>query len=379
MLQQQNQVGLVLAGGGARAAYQAGVLLAVSRMLPKKVNNPFPIICGTSAGAINAVALAAGAVHFRRAVVHLAQMWKQIHIHNVYSADLAYFLKTFFHFGVSLLTGGRGWANPQSFLDNEPLRELLSGVMELENIHTSIQQEALTALALTASCLSTGTSVTFFEGGPQVGEWQRYQRMGVRERINLDHIMATSAIPLIFPAVKLGGRYYCDGAVRQMTPLSPALHLGAEKLFIVGLASGRDVSMNGVSSLYPSPAQVFGHLLNSIFLDSLSMDLERLLRVNHTVSLLSADPELASQTNLKQVDIFMISPSQSLERIAYKYTDLFPPVLRFLMKGAGGTKRRGTVLASYLLFEPAFCRELIALGYHDAMVREHEIKYFLEL
>jgi len=376
----RHKIGLVLSGGGARAAYQAGVLLAISRLLPEPECNPFPIICGTSAGAINAVALAAGACNYRQSVLYLAQMWKQLHIHNVYDASWPYFLKTFFHFGVSIATGGRGWKNPKSFLDNAPLRDFLAQTMPLQGIEQSLQQNALQALALTASCFSTGMSVTFFEGQQQIAEWTRHQRIGVREKISLDHLMATAAIPLIFPSIQIGQQYYCDGAIRQMTPLSPALHLGAEKLFIVGLTSQRpDAAERRNGGQAPSPAQIFGHLLNSVFIDSMSMDMERLLRVNHTVSLLDGHQELTTQTKLKQVDIFMLNPSQSLESIAYQYAHEFPPVLRFLMKGAGATRPRGMTLATYLLFEPGYCRALIALGYKDALKQKEAIRHFLEL
>ncbi|WP_374554046.1 patatin-like phospholipase family protein [Aquitalea pelogenes] len=373
-------IGLVLSGGGARAAYQAGVLLAISRMLPDPDVNPFPIICGTSAGAINAVAVASGAANYRQAVHYLAQMWKNLHIHDVYDASLSYFIKTFFHFGISIATGGHGWHNPKSFLDNSPLREFLGKVMPFDGIEHSLQQGALQALALTASCFTTGMSVTFFQGQPQIDEWNRHQRMGLREKIGLDHLMATSAIPLIFPSTQIGKLHYCDGAIRQMTPLSPALHLGADKLFIVGLTSQRPQAVERrAAGVAPSPAQIFGHLLNSVFVDSMSMDMERLLRVNHTVSLLQGHEELCAQTSLKQVDIFMLSPSQSLESIAYQYAHEFPPVLRFLMKGAGGTKQRGMTLATYLLFEPGYCRALIALGYKDALAQKDAIRQFLEL
>ncbi|AXT47232.1 MULTISPECIES: patatin-like phospholipase family protein [Chromobacterium] len=376
----QSDIGLVLSGGGARAAYQVGVLLGISRLLPDARVNPFPIICGTSAGAINAVALASGAGNFHLAVSTLAQMWKQLHIQDVYDASSGYFLKTFLHFGLSVMSGGRLWRNPKSFLDNAPLRELLTKVMVFEGIDHSVRHGALKALALTASCYTTGMSVTFFQGADSLEEWERYQRLGMRERIGIEHMMATSAIPLIFPSVCIGEKFYCDGAVRQLSPLSPALHLGAEKLFVVGLASKRpDTIERRHSGFYPSPAQIFGHLLNSVFIDSMSVDMERLTRVNHTVSLLQSHEELARQTQLRRVDIFMLNPSKSLEGIAYKHTRLFPPLLRFLMKGTGATRHRGTALATYLLFEPGYTRELIALGYKDALHQKEAIRRFLEL
>jgi NTE family protein len=379
-MRRPSKIGLVLSGGGARAAYQVGVLLGISRLLPDPERNPFPIICGTSAGAINAVALASGAGNYHLAVTTLAKVWKQLHIQDIYDASTLYFVKTFLHFGLSLLSGGRVWRNPQSFLDNAPLRGLLARIMNFDDVDRSIHSGALQALALTASCYTTGMSVTFFQGAEALDEWSRYQRQGLRERIGLDHVMATSAIPLIFPSVKIGEKFYCDGAVRQLSPLSPALHLGAEKLFVVGLASQRPdtIERRNVGS-YPLPAQVFGHLLNSVFIDSMAVDMERLQRVNHTVSLLQDHAELASRTSLKRVEIFQLNPSKSLEGIVYRHTDLFPPVLRFIMKGTGGTKQRGTALATYLLFEPGYCRELIALGYHDALAHKDEIRAFLEL
>ncbi|TDR70629.1 patatin-like phospholipase family protein [Paludibacterium purpuratum] len=375
-MKEQAKVGLVLAGGGARAAYQAGVLLAISHILPDPRKNPFPVICGTSAGAINATGLACAAEDFRVAAGHLAQLWRQIRIADVYQSDMLYFLKTFLHFGVSIASAGRIWPNPKSFLDNAPLRDYLARVVTFSGIDRAIDAGALHALALTASCFNSGQSVTFFDGAPEVGEWTRQMRIGVREKIGLDHLMASSALPLIFPAARVGDRFFCDGAVRQMAPLSPALHLGAQKLFVVGLASHRSSVRDGG---YPSPAQVFGHLLNSIFADSMASDMERLIRVNHTVSLLGGHGDLAAQTPLKRVEVFLLNPSASLEDIARKHVHLFPPVLRFILHGTGATRRRGLSLATYLLFEPGYCRDLISLGYKDALKQKAEILNFLEL
>ncbi|BEV70841.1 MULTISPECIES: patatin-like phospholipase family protein [unclassified Paludibacterium] len=375
-MSKQANIGLVLAGGGARAAYQAGVMLAISHLLPDARKNPFPVICGTSAGAINATGLACAADDFRQAAGNLAQLWRQIHISDVYQSDMLYFLKSFLHFGVSIASGGRLWKNPKSFLDNAPLRDYLARVVRFDGIDRAVSAGALRAVALTASCFNSGQSVTFFDGVPEVCEWTRQMRIGVREKLDLDHLMASSALPLIFPATKVGDRFFCDGAVRQMAPLSPALHLGAEKLFVVGLASHKTPVRDGG---YPSPAQVFGHLLNSIFADSMASDMERLIRVNHTVSLLNSHHELASQTPLKRVEVFLLNPSASLEEIAHKHVHLFPPALRFILQGTGATRRRGLSLATYLLFEPGYCRELISLGYKDVLKQKAEILNFLEL
>jgi NTE family protein len=372
-------VGLVLAGGGARAAYQVGVLMAVAHMLPRDYGNPFPIISGTSAGAINAVGLAAGSMHFRRATAFLAKMWKGLHVSQVYRADWLYFTRAFLAWGGSVLTGGKLVHNPASLLDNSPLRELLGQVVNFDGVSRAVQSGDLRALSLTASCYTTGQSVSFFEGCDSIDEWHRHQRLGVREHIGVDHLMATSAIPMVFPAATIDGRFYCDGAIRQMAPLSPALHLGAEKLFVINLnTEHRPRPERRLVGDRPSLAMIFGHLLNSIFFDSMAADMERLSRVNHTVSLLDEQVRCSGRTALKRVEVLNISPSVSLEAIAFKHVKNFPPAMRFLMRGAGAMRQRGSVLASYLLFDPAYGRELIDLGYKDAMARQGEILNFLQ-
>lgn len=371
------KTGLILAGGGARAAYQAGVLLAVSRLSSRRGCNPFRVICGTSAGAINAAGLACGAEDFRGATVHLAHLWRRIRIDDVYRTDPGYFIKTFLHFGVALASGGRLWRNPNSLLDNAPLRAYLQRTVSFDAIGRSLSAGALDALALTASCYANGQSVTFFHDAGALDEWRRQMRCGVRATIGLDHLMASSALPLIFPSVRIGERYYCDGAVRQMSPLSPALHLGATRLFVIGLSGPQAVAPAGGYG-YPTPAQVFGHLLNSVFADSMSSDLERLHRVNHTVSLLPRDGASAG-TALRRVEVLQIQPSVPFETVVRRHLSRFPPVMRFVLHGTGGTRRRGLSLATYLLFDAAYCRDLIALGYGDGLAHQEEIRSFLEL
>ena len=372
-------VGLVLAGGGARAAYQVGVLMAVARMLPRHAVSPFQVISGTSAGAINAVGLAAGAQHFRRTTAHLVRMWQSVRVEDVYRVDAPYFVKAFLQWGGSLLTGGKLVHTPPSFLDNRPLYHYLTRTVQLEGIETAIQSGALRALALTASCYTTGQSVSFFEGNEQYEPWHRHQRCGQRERLSIEHLMATSAIPLLFPSARVDGRHYCDGAIRQMAPLSPALHLGAERLFVINLVDHQErhaERRHAQQATAPSLAQIFGHLLDSIFMDSLSADMERLARVNHTVSLLD-EYTRDHNTALKRVEVFNISPSVSLDSIAHRHFDGFPATMRFLLRGAGAMRQRGSALASYLLFHPAYGKELVELGYKDAFAKKNEIMNFL--
>lgn len=368
-------VGLVLAGGGARAAYQVGVLMAVARMLPRHAASPFQVVSGTSAGAINAVALGAGAQHFRRTTAHLVRMWQSVRVEDIYRVDAPYFIKAFLQWGGSLLTGGRLVHTPPSFLDSSPLYHYLTRTVQLDGIETAIQSGALRALSLTASCYSTGQSVSFFEGSEQVEPWHRHQRCGQRERLSIEHLMATSAIPLLFPSARVGTRHYCDGAIRQMAPLSPALHLGAQRLFVINLVSHQE-RRHVQQTAVPSLAQIFGHLLDSIFMDSMSADMERLARVNHTVSLLDEHVRNHS-TALKRVEVFHISPSVSLDSIAHRHFDGFPATMRFLLRGAGAMRHRGSALASYLLFHPAYGKELVELGYKDAFAKKNEIMNFL--
>ncbi|MCW3480659.1 patatin-like phospholipase family protein [Neisseriaceae bacterium JH1-16] len=375
----RSKIGLVMAGGGARAAYQAGVLQAVAKLLPPGAGNPFAIICGSSAGAINAAGLACGAEEFRRTAIYLAQVWQQLHVPMVYRADLAYFLKRGLHWGASLVSGGLGSYNPRSLLDNGPLRELLGDIMRFERLASAIDHGALDALGITASCYSTGRSVTFFEGRPELQGWERQLRDGLRASLTLEHLLATSAIPLLFPAQRIGQRYYCDGAIRQLAPLSPALHLGAQKLFVISLAGAHlPIPANG-NGRYPSLAQVFSHLLSSVFFDGMESDIERLSRVNQTVSLLP--PALLTQhaTPLHRVEVFTLAPSRPLEEIAREHTHTFPAPLRFLLSGTGATQPRGLALSTYLLFEPGYCRALVELGYRDALARRDAIRAFLEL
>ncbi|WP_374354880.1 patatin-like phospholipase family protein [Chitinimonas sp.] len=371
-------VGLIMSGGGARAAYQVGVLRAIAKLLPPDAPNPFPIIAGTSAGGINAASLASGSGNFRKAVCKLEYVWKNLSVSDVYHTDFRTIARYFFHWLSSLLTGGMGRKNPRSFLDNSPLAELLKRLIDFDGIQQAIDQDHLRALSITASGYNSGQSVSFFQASPDTEGWNRAQRVGARTRIELKHLMATSAIPFVFPAVQINREWFGDGSVRQVAPISPALHLGAQKVLVIGVSTTREEPPERLYAQdYPTLAQVAGHLMNSVFIDGMEVDLERIARVNRTLSFVPEEVKARRDVALREVDILVISPSKALELIASRHTGHFPWTLRFVLGGLGALRRQGSVLASYLLFDRKYSRDLIELGYTDAMRRRADILRFL--
>jgi NTE family protein len=366
---------LILTGGGARAAYQVGVVRAVDELLGHPRANPFPIVCGTSAGAINAAALAIHADNFAESVGHLVGVWENFRVHDVYRSDWPGIMRTGARWVAALMLFSRG--NPVSLLDNTPLREMLERTMQFDRIAANIDSGAVHAVAVTASGYTSGQSVTFYQGGSGLEQWERTQRVGAATPLSVELLLASSAIPFIFPAVKFHREFFGDGSMRQMAPISPALHLGADRVLVIGTGRQWQDSPRMRSTLYPSLAQIAGHALNSIFLDSLAVDIERLQRINKTLQCVA--PEKAHELGLKlrPVDVLVIHPSEPIERIAARHVQDFPPAVRFLLRAVGAMNRNGSNLASYLLFEAPFCKALIDLGYRDAMARRDEMLAFL--
>lgn len=374
----RHKTGLILTGGGARAAYQVGVLKAIAEFLPRRAHNPFGIICGTSAGAFNAVTLAVNAERFRKGVQYLDNVWKNFQTHEVYRSDpVGVFSNSARWFaGVVLSTFGSDKLNHVSLLDNTPLAEMLERALPSGKIQKSIDAGLLHALNITASGYGSGQSVNFYQSAEGVEPWMRARRMGVATQIEAKHLLASSAIPFIFPAVRINREFFGDGSMRQIAPISPALRLGATRVLIIGTGRHDEPPSNREQmDDYPSLARIAGHALDSIFLDSMEVDIERLQRINHTVSLLP--DEMHQHTQLQKIDVLVITPSRAIEKIAGRYAKHLPWPIRFLLRGVGAMRRSGANLVSYLLFDKDFCRALIDLGYQDAMNQKKEILEFL--
>jgi len=373
--------GLIVAGGGARAAYQVGVLAAIAELLPAGAINPFPVIVGTSAGAINAVSLASGAMDFTRAVEHLTLFWQGFESRRVLRSDWSGVLHQATRFFAHSLLG-LGSHVPVALLDSSPLRDLLQDRINFPGVEQAIAGHHLRAVAVTAFGYSSSQAVTFYQGKGTINGWLRHRRIGMPTALTVEHLLASSAIPLLFAPVKIGEEYFGDGAVRQSAPISPALHLGANRVLVVGVSGnprGPDLQA-GQSHYYnaqqPTLAQIGGHMLNSTFIDSLESDIELLERLNHFSRLL---PRQSDNLGLSPVEVLVIAPSQPIDEIAARHRHELPAALRMFLRGPGATKTSGAGVLSYLLFEAGYCRELIELGRRDAMAKRDALCQFLRV
>lgn len=373
--------GLILPGGGARNAYQAGVIKAVAELVPQDLGNPFPVICGTSSGAINAALLASNALNFREGVRRMTGVWENFHCGKVFRDDTRTAIGNATRWLFAFLTGRMSGERALSVLDNTPLRHLLESHIRMARIQQSIDCGALRALSITASGYGSGSSVTYFQGVEGLAPWERSRRFGRRQEITIDHLMASTAIPMVFPAVRLNGEYHGDGSMRESAPLSPALHLGANRLLIIGARNPvPDPLPEGETEItYPSPGQITGYVFDTLFMDSLDADIERLNRINHTIGETRGQRVEFQGKALRPIEFLVISPSRDIRELVDLHVRALPRTVRTLLKTVGAATRGARPLLSYLLFEAPYCRDLLELGYQDAMRVSREIRKLLAL
>ncbi|NBB70378.1 MAG: patatin-like phospholipase family protein, partial [Alphaproteobacteria bacterium] len=297
---------LVLPGGGARGAYQVGVLKAVAELLDGR-DTPFPIIAGTSAGAINAAVVASHADDFARGAARLEHFWSRFRCHHIYRTGWGHNLGRGLHWLAAMTLGGLGVANPRSLLDNAPLGRLLERELDVDGIERSVEEGRLKALMVTASGYTTARAVTFFQAAESVAEWSQGKRAGQRTRIEACHLLASAALPLLFPACRVGHEYYGDGGMRQTTPLSAPIRMGAERILIIGTRDARPDAEPVRDAAYPSLGDIGGYLLDVIFMDYLANDLARLERLNRMLAHVPEDRREA--TGRRHVETLLIQPS----------------------------------------------------------------------
>ena len=382
--------GLILTGGGARAAYQVGVLqemMCLRQASNNDTRNPFQVICGTSAGAINASVLACGADQFEKTLNTLGEVWHNFRAHQVYHSDILDMIRSGARW-ISLLS--LGWLigqkkfRPKSLLNTAPLGELLRAHADFNRLPQLMAQGHLQALAITASNYNNGEHVTFYQSKSEIESWVRNQRQAMPCQLQHEHLMASSGIPFIFPAARLQGpqgpAWFGDGSMRQTAPVSPAIHLGADKILVIGAGRMHEPQNNTAAdtTAYPSMANIAGHALSSIFLDALAVDVERLQRINQTLKLIP--PEKRRESNLRPVELLLISPSERLDAIALRHASQLPVTVKKLLQVLGSSPQSSAgqngAFMSYLFFESVYTQELMALGRKDARAKALEIRQF---
>lgn len=372
---------LVLSGGGARAAYQVGVLRVLARECPQVVPD---ILTGVSAGGINAAFLATHQSPFDDKVEQLAQMWAGLHIDHVFRVDLRDLASRTLRWGGRLMAGGQSLLPPaKSFVDTDPLREMLTRELHAEGgllggIPKSLQDGWLRSFALTASSYTTGQSVTWVQtrADELIPTWERPQRRSEICAIRVDHVMASAALPFFFPAIEVDGGWYGDGGIRLTAPLSPAIHLGAKKILAVSTryaSTSKEADRPQIVG-YPPPAQVAGVLFNAIFLDQLDGDALQLRQLNQLIDGQTEE----KRHGLRHIDLFVVRPSQDLGRLANEYEADLPRAFRFLTRGMGTRETRSNDILSLVMFQPDYVKRLIDMGENDARARLPELKGFLD-
>ena len=372
-------LGLMLGGGGARGAYQAGVLRGIARRFPTL---SFPILTGISAGALNTIHLAAHSGTLMQAADEMIALWLALSPERVYDVRPAPLLRNVFGWGARLMSGGVGTGREpmRGMVDTEPLRQYLCHMLyrapdgSLPGIARNLDRGTLKAVALSATSYTTGQSVTWIEGR-DIELWQRPQRRTEPAALTVEHVMASSALPMLFPAVKVGSEWYGDGGVRLTAPLSPALHLGASRILTISTKYQRTrvEADTPLTAGYPPPAQVLGVLYNAVFLDLIDEDILRLRKVNHLLERMK--PE--ERENMRVVDILVLRPSRDLGKLAGEFEPRLPGLFRYLTRGLGTRRTASPDIISLILFQADYLKRLIEIGEEDATTQGDAIESFL--
>ncbi|MCL2912996.1 patatin-like phospholipase family protein [Shewanella corallii] len=369
-------IALVLGGGGARAAYQVGVLKALVQCYPRNHGIPFNIVCGTSAGAINATSIATHASCFHLGVRKLDWVWRHMVTRNIYDTSVKHLLSHLLGMGLRVFQDDQVNTEAPSLFNNDPLRKLLNELIDFGRIDRNIARGALRAISVDTSSYNTSSSISFFQGNEEIANWQRARREGQRTQLNTEHLLASAAIPLVFPSIRLGQHYFGDGSVHQLAPLSSPIHLGARKVMVINLDSPHKHQGKELPH-HPKAATLAGHLLDTIFSDTLNSDLERLERINSTLAHI---PESSrDKLPLKPIETLVIKPSEDLSVIAARHYRHMPVGVRNMLKLIGINQESDSSIVSYLLFEKSYTRALIELGYQDAMCQMDELRQFFEI